>query len=328
MYGREPQLDSLMEHLRLAESDGGRIVFISGEAGIGKTRLTEEMLQRISGTENVAALQGYCYDASPAIPYGPFLDALLQLIRREGAEAVAAAAGSWAGDLQPLLPDLSPYLTEPVAEVDPRIQKRRLFEALFHVLATDPADRPRIIVLEDLQWSDASSRELLPFICQRIDRRPLLLVGTYRSDELHRRHPFTKTVTSLAREGAFHEIRLEPLSRQAVENMLEAIIGQPLPDGFVQAFYTQTGGNPFFVEELLKSIFESGQLEAIIEAANKGRGLELLDIPTTLAASVLMRTDALAEDQQLTVAQGGRHRPPLWLRDAETIDGPGRRTAG
>lgn len=300
MYGREPQLDSLVEHLKQANNEGGRIVFVSGDAGIGKTRLTGEFLRRFSDEEDGHALLGQCYDADPAVPYGPFLDALLQLIEQKGTQAVANAAGPWAVDLQPILPDLAPYIEKSVAEIDPRIQKRRLFEALFRVLAAS-SDQVRVVVLEDLQWSDASTQELLPFIGARIKNRPLLLVGTYRSDELHRRHPFIRTLNSLAREPAFYEIKLDPLSPGDVEHMLEAILDQPLAAGFVESFYAQTGGNPFFVEELLKSVVESGHLQTIIEAANKGRGLGLVDIPTTIVASVLTRTDALAEEEQTTL---------------------------
>lgn len=301
MHGREAQLDALSHHLDEAGSRGGRIVFVSGEAGIGKTRLTGEFLREACSGEEVLSLEGHCYDADPAIPYGPFLDALLQLVRQEGPEAVASVAGSLASDLQPILPELAPYLEEPTAEVDPRVQTRRLFEALLMVLGSGSLAETRVVLLEDLQWSDASTRELLPFIGQRIDGLPFLLLGTYRSDELHRRHPFSKTLTSLAREPNFHEIGLAPLSPDDVAQMLETILERPLPSGFVEAFHAQTSGNPFFIEELLKSILQSGRLEDIIEAANKGHGLDLVDIPTSVAASVLMRTDSLAKDERLVL---------------------------
>lgn len=168
MHGREFQLDSLVQSLDRARTEGGRLVLIGGEAGIGKTRLTAEFLAQIAAADGVLALQGHCQDADPAIPYGPFLDALLQLTQLDDPEAVAAPAGNLAADLQPILLEMAPYLQQQAAEIDPRIQKRRLFEALIQVLSGDVEGRPHAVVLGDLQWADASTRELLPFICGRI----------------------------------------------------------------------------------------------------------------------------------------------------------------
>lgn len=277
-----------------AEKGSGRLVAISGEAGVGKTRLLAEFLERASKGGRVEVLEGHCYDEDPAVPYGPVIEALRGWIRRGGIARIADAAGVWTGDLARLLPELGG--TQPVvAESEAAAQKHRVFEAMYRVLRPGASQAPRLLIVEDLHWSDQTSQELLRSLARAIENDRVLILGTYRSDELHRRHPLTHWLAQLTRERLMSEVALAPLTREEVTRMLDGILGRAAPHGLAATLFDRTGGNPFFVEEILKSLIESGDMKALIQSAPQGRSLDHLHIPLTVRDSVVGRTAGLDE---------------------------------
>src|SRR5262249_35405549 len=161
LIGRQPQLRELDEHLAQARSGAGRLVFLVGDAGIGKTRLLREFAGRIRA-DGITLLEGHCYDEQPAPPYGPFVDALRALVRQHGPDSVAQVAGAWASSLAPLLPELELPPSAPHSTGDPQSDKRQLFEAIARVFRT-VAQHGLVLILEDLHWSDQSSQELVAY---------------------------------------------------------------------------------------------------------------------------------------------------------------------
>jgi len=285
MIGRQAQLRELEEYLEQTRGGAGRLVFLVGDAGVGKTRLLREFAGRVQA-DGVTLLEGHCYDERPAPPYGPFVDVLRAFVRQRGPDSVAQVAGAWASSLAPLLPELELPSSAPHPTGDPQSEKRRLFEAIARVFRAI-AQRGLVLVLEDLHWSDQSSQELLAYLARAVEHDPVLILASYRGDELHRRHPLTHLVAQLTRERRYQEVRLAPLAREDLARMLEATLEQTLPGALVDALYDRTEGNPFFAEEILKALIENAQLEALIEAARHGHHSARLDIPLSLKESIL-----------------------------------------
>jgi predicted ATPase len=151
MIGRHAQLAECEARLRLAREGAGQVVLIAGAAGIGKSRLVREFLARTATPgDGVAILAGHCYAEESPVPYAPLLEALRELVREHGAATVAAAAGTWAGELSRLLPELAGTAPLAAETGDPGTQKRRLFESICAVCRPPGATGVRIVVLEDL----------------------------------------------------------------------------------------------------------------------------------------------------------------------------------
>src|SRR5262249_2737821 len=164
LIGRQAQLRELDEHLDRVRGGAGRLVFLVGDAGVGKTRLLREFAGRVE-TTGVTLLEGHCYDEQPTPPYGLFVDTLQTLVRQRGPDAVAQAVGDWAAYLAPLLPELEPPSSMPHPTGDPQSEKRRLFEAFARIFRAI-APGALALILEDLHWSDQSSQELLAYLAR------------------------------------------------------------------------------------------------------------------------------------------------------------------
>jgi ATP/maltotriose-dependent transcriptional regulator MalT len=289
MIGRRDQLRELESYLQGAHSGAGQVVFLGGEAGVGKTRLIREFAAAARAWGGAAILEGRSYDEDPAMPYGPFVDAIRAAVRESGPEIVAQACDPWTDDLVRLLPELEAVAPATPASDDPQIQKRRLFEAIYSLIRPHDSQTCRVVVLEDFHWSDQTSQELVHYLARTITRDRLLLIISYRTDELHRRHPLTHLIAQLTRDRLYQEIRLAPLTPDELVSMLETTLDRPLPGSFVDMLYDRTGGNPFFAEELLKSLIEHDQLDALIGAAQQGRTIDQLAIPISIRDSILER---------------------------------------
>ena len=145
-------------------------------------------------------------------------------------------------------------------------------------------------MLEDLHWADQTSLELLRYLVRAGQGDSLLVLGTYRTDELHRRHPLTHFLAQLTRERAYQEVRIAPLSGPELAQMLEATLERTVPGPFVAALEERTGGNPFFVEEILRSLLDQARLDAVIQASLRGGATAPLAIPLSLKDSIQSRT--------------------------------------
>jgi DNA-binding NarL/FixJ family response regulator/transcriptional regulator with XRE-family HTH domain len=309
MVGRQAQLKGLEEHLRGVRAGSCRVVLVAGEAGVGKTCLLRAFLERAQDQTGIEVLQGYCYEEQPPAPYGPFLDALRAFVRDRGPGALLAAAGPLGGDLLLLLPELELPATTTVLACDPQGQKQRLFEALYRILRPPATGCCRIVVIEDLHWADQTSQELLRYVARAAEREALLLLGSYRADGLHHRHPLTQLLDQLTRDRVLHEVQIAPLSTEDLAQMLEATLERSLPAPFVAEMADRTGGNPFFVEEVLRALLDRGQLDEAIRAARAGAAGRHPVIPPTVKRSIRSRTadlDPAAGDALRYAAVVGR----------------------
>jgi DNA-binding CsgD family transcriptional regulator len=294
LIGREAEGEALARLLDLTVAGHGQMVFVSGDAGIGKSRLCQALRQR-AVDRGLRVLVGRC-SAQSVLPYGPFMDALrFRLAKGEGQEA-ARVLGPLASRLARLLPELRQDADGSASDPDELAPPpTHPFESIFEALERLAELGPVLLVLEDLQYADSTSRELLHFLAHRIQTLPVMIAGTARSDALHSRHPLRRVVASLGAERLAREIVLAPLTEVGVARMIEAMVGSEPSPSFVDAVSRRSEGNPFFVEELLKGLADRDQLQA-----DPHRDAAEIHLPPTLREMVLARLEPLGE-QALSV---------------------------
>ncbi len=245
--GRETELTVLASAFDDAAAGTPRTVLLGAEAGGGKTRLTGELAARVR--DRALVLAGGCVELSAAgLPYAPFTAALRELVRQRGAAAVTALlGGDGAGDLARLLPEFG----APPAGIDPDTARARLFELLLTLLEHLADRRPLLLVVEDMHWADRSTRDLLSFLAGNLRHAAVLLVVTFRSDELHRTHPLRSLLAELERLDGVTRLELPRLTRRQVAAQLEGILGRPPEPAVASAVYRRAAGIPLFTEALL-----------------------------------------------------------------------------
>ena len=285
LVGREPELATLRRLVQDAVDGRGSLVLLAGEAGVGKSRLAREALSDGSAlVVEAAASEG----GTP--PYGPVVDVLRHGYRRRP-EAVTAL-GAFQPHLATLLPEYGPAV-----ETGDRSTLVEALRAAFVALA---ADGPLAVILDDLHWADAATIELLSALAAAQEGEPLLVVGTYRSDELPRGHPLRRVRTELRRAGRLKEITLEPLDDEATGLLAAAVLGAEPGPRLAAAIRDRSLGVPFFVEELAAALAASGRL---VETT---RGLELpqgsdVPVPELVRDAVLARADGIDSAARATL---------------------------
>ncbi|MFL5891760.1 MAG: AAA family ATPase [Solirubrobacterales bacterium] len=288
---RDDQLASLESALMSAHRGEGGLAVLSGEAGIGKTRLANE-LARLARQLGSAVLWGSCSEAELSLPYLPFVEALGNYLDGQSSSAVGERLGPTRRELSQLFPQLADS-APPAEPGDSEQAKLRLFEAIVCLLAIPADDQGLLLVIEDVHWADESTRELLDHLARRISGLRALVLITYRSDELHRRHPFVPTLQGWRRSGLAEVVELKPLADAGVGEMLQAILGSDRVDPELRELMTErTEGNPFVLEEMLKEATEGG-------AAPRPGGSVAVDratIPETVRDTILLRLARLAPE--------------------------------
>ncbi|WP_406066152.1 AAA family ATPase [Micromonospora sp. NBC_00860] len=249
--GREAELAELRQAAEAAARGTPQALLVRGEAGVGKTRLVDELLRTLDDKRAVVAV-GRCIEVGgDAFPFAPFTAALHVLWQRLPDEVQEASAGQEAL-LAGILPDL-----DAGASVEHRSEDvGRLLELTTRVLERLASSRLVALVIEDLHWADASTRNLLGYLCRSRRTGRLLLIGTYRSDEVHRRHPLRPLLAELDRLRSVRRVELTRFSRVEVTKQLGGLFGA-LPDPVVlNDIFARSDGNAFFVEELARAYVE------------------------------------------------------------------------
>jgi DNA-binding CsgD family transcriptional regulator len=285
MVGRDQELQELATTLAAAADDHGGLLLLAGEAGVGKTSLAEAAIAASgSGVVRGAAVQG-----RPA-PYAPVVRALRDSLRRD--PSALDGAGPLRAQLAVLLPELGPLAQAPDRET--------LAEALRAAFESLARRAPTVVFLDDLQWADAATLELLPLLTPWAEAWPLLLLGAYRSDEIPRGHPLRRMRTELRRAGRLAELAVEPLGEAATGTLAGRVLGAEPGPMLRAALFDRTQGIPFFVEELAAAL---GDGSALVAGA---RGLELepeaqVPIPDTVRDAVRLRREGLSPAAQGTL---------------------------
>jgi len=295
VVGRAAELADLDAALSRAAGGASSLVLVGGDSGVGKSRLVEELIARAAAA-GMRTMTGQCVELSEGeIPFAPVVSALRRLAREMDEDDFAAVLGPARQELTRLFPEL-----ESSSEAAPEvltlgsIGQARLFELLLGVLERLGSESPVLLVIEDLHWADRSTRDLLLFLARSIREERVLIVVTYRSDELHRRHPLRPFLVQIDAAPTVERIQLNPLSREEAAQQLERIIGERPSASTVDAIYERSEGNPFFTEELLAARTEDE---------------ECAGLPETLRDTLLLRVETLspvAQEVLRAVAAAGR----------------------
>ncbi|MGB9376495.1 MAG: AAA family ATPase, partial [Mycobacteriales bacterium] len=243
--GRTAEFDLLTSALSDARSGRPSLVLLGGEAGVGKTRLVDEFTQR-SRAEGVRVLVGGNVElGEEGMPFAPVSAALRGLLRDLTPEQTTALLEPGREDLARLLPELGPVGTRTEAG------RGRLFEVLIGLLERLAQESPLLLIVEDLHWADRSTRELLAYLARSLRDSQILIVVTYRSDEVHRGHPLRAYLAELDRVGTVVRRQLERLTHDEVAAQVADLLGAPPAPWVVQRVYDRSEGNAFFVEEIV-----------------------------------------------------------------------------
>ncbi|MDX8153840.1 AAA family ATPase [Patulibacter brassicae] len=299
VVGRSAELAELRAALLDAAARRPSLAFVAGESGVGKTRLVRELRQLVAATPVAApvpsvapdrpagateeagalVLAGECVQLGDGeLAYAPLVGALRPLLR-DAHPVLETLDPATRRALGRVLPGLDGAGEAPGPDVDDG--QGRLFEALLELLDRLAADRPLLLILEDLHWADRSTRAFLTFLVRSLVQERLLVVGTYRHDELHRRHPMRPLLAELERDARARRIELRPLDREELGELLADLLGTPPDEALLGRLHGRSEGNPLFAEELLA-------------AGPDGRGA----LPSTLRDALMVRTERLPADAQ------------------------------
>jgi DNA-binding CsgD family transcriptional regulator len=251
LVDRQQELSAIEAALARARGGSGELVFVGGEAGIGKSRLIAEIAGRAEG-EAMTVVVGECLPLGDAeLPYAPVAGALRSLLAQLEGSELEAMLGSVREDLTVLLPDLASDHGGVASGPVRKGSQARLFEQLLAVLASAARARPLVLVVEDFQWADRSTCDFFSFFIRAARHEPIALIVTYRSDELRRGHPLRHCMLELERSGRALRVELGPFTRAEVREQVAAILDQAPPAALVDRLFERSEGNPFFTEELL-----------------------------------------------------------------------------
>jgi DNA-binding NarL/FixJ family response regulator len=295
--GRERELRHLQAAFGAAAKGQGALVMLVGEPGIGKTSLCDQLGGFVVASGGTP-LVGHCSrEGSFRLPYEPFVEALGAYIQACDVEAVAAGLGSAVIDLARMLPMLRERLdVTPRATGDAQEDRWRLMHAATDLLRNAAAQRPLLLVLEDLQDADRGTLDLLLYLTRNVHGARLLVLGTYRDVEVDHAHPLSTALIELHKVSNFARIHLRGLSRDDVLRLLAETSHQRVPRSFADLVHRQTDGNPLFVHEVLRYVLAEGLFERRDGALRRlGDDSQAVQIPEGLRDAVGKRLSRLSE---------------------------------
>ena len=279
LIGRERERGLLDNRLDRAAAGEGGLLLLAGEAGVGKTSLAEAAL----GACALLVLRG-AGNEQGRTPYAPVIAALRAYDRI--APGALGESGRLSTHLSVLLPELGPA----PAIVDPLA----LAEALRGAFTGIAGHKPAAVFLDDLQWADDATLELLPSLAASVESRPLLFLALYRRDEVTRTHSLRRMRGELRRGARLDELLLEPLDQAQAAALASRVVGRRLGPRLARSIFERTEGVPFLVEEFAAALSRDGRLEEQGNALELRKG-QAVPLPATVRETVLLRTDRLSQ---------------------------------
>ncbi len=306
--GREAELQRLLEAWRQTILRSGSVLLVGGEAGVGKTRLLHELASRVRRS-GALVLWGHCYTFERALPYQPAVE-ILQAVQPQLALSHLpppwlAAAAHLIPELRQRRPDL-PDLALPRSEQE----QSQLAEGICHCLLGLSYQQPLLILLEDLHWATESTLTWLHVLAHQVRSAPILVVGSYRQEEVRLGHPLRDLIRTLRREGWGAPLMLQPLAGDTVQALVEALSG--LGEAAIEPariLYAESEGNPFFLLELIRHLEETGQLVQQrghwtgpwIETLKAGKR-PALSLPDSIRETIQARLERLSENARVLLS--------------------------
>jgi class 3 adenylate cyclase/tetratricopeptide (TPR) repeat protein len=294
--GRRAELNTILKAWEQARDGRGGAVLVEGEAGVGKTRLVEETLDRMAAEGRIVRTHSYEHlQAFPLAPWVEVLNALLEISRHQSVEKRTSVAGHWlekrVPDLLELAPLLNPLLalsfpmSDVVRSLDGMGRQNRLFYLVQRIVEAEARGKGLVLVFEDLHWTDVTSLDLLRAVADWVQGGRALLIATSRPSEVH-----------LELGAAAHSLRLRELTKAESMRMVLSAPGiERLPPEVADTIYSKTRGNPLFLEEVIHALLAPGVLGAILEASSVdlSRRMAALAIPDRVQGLLMSRIDRL-----------------------------------
>lgn len=292
--GREAALARLERAFARAEAGEGRALFVTGEPGIGKTRLVEELARRVR-PRGARILAGRCFEDDAQRPYGPFAEILDDYVAATEEAQLAADLFPYGAQLAPLSPRLRERLPElpELPRLSGEAERERLFYAFVRLLLSIAGREPVLLFLDDLHWADGATVALLRQIARSVRKDRLLLLGAYRDTELRRDQPLASSLVALAREGDSERVALGGLAQAGVAALLGGLTRGGAGEGLAARLTEVTGGNPFFVREYLLHLAETRRPDHVLDE---------LEIPAGVREIIVRRLARLSDRAARLVA--------------------------
>jgi predicted ATPase/DNA-binding winged helix-turn-helix (wHTH) protein len=292
IIGREKELSFLLEKLDAALQGKGTVVFVTGPAGIGKTRLVRELRDHAarSGFQWFAGK----YEKSGKHAYAVWADMLKGYLQRKDPTSLRTLIGPYAAQLASIFAEALPQVnnTRSLEEKDSESERSSFLEAWAHLFVQISREAPIILFLDDVQW--AGSLDVLHHLARNIGNQPILVAVAYRNDELQMNATLWKTVLDMNRERLFHSLTLEPLQQKEVGQLISHKIDKTIAPHLIDVVFQRTQGNPFFVEEFLR-LLEERRLVVRTEAGVDLRESAFLEMPESVKAVINERVERLGK---------------------------------
>jgi eukaryotic-like serine/threonine-protein kinase len=324
MVGRDAERAELVGRLEDAMAGRGSLTLIGGEPGIGKTRLTEDVLDD-ARRRGCFCLTGHCYEMEGAPPYVPFIEITERTARVVPASALRTVLGDAAPEIAKLMPELRRMFDDipPPIELPAEQQRRFFFNAYRDFVERACRANPLAIVFEDLHWADEPTLQLLMHLLQAVPSLPVLVIGTYRDVELDVTRPFAKVLETMLRQRLASRMTLRRLPSEGVAALLSAMSGRPAPASLARVIYKETEGNPFFVEEVFQHLQEEGRLFDASGAWRQDLRVESLDVPEGVRLVIGRRLERLTEATRRILTTAAVIGRTFSLRLLESLEAAG-----
>ncbi len=299
LVGREREMARLQAHWVAAKAGRGLPVLIRGEAGAGKTRLVEEFSQR-AGWQGGRVLWGRSFEFERILPYQPVAEALHSVAPLLSADELATFPAWVLGEVARLAPEIGELRPDVRAPAAP--DHERLFDGVARFLAELSSHGPILIVLEDLHWATEPTLEMVHHLAQRLAGRPAMLLLTFRPEALAPDHPLSTMARRLDRAGLAEIMPLPPLTRADVAQFVAEMSGRgEEARALAERLYQETEGNPFFLRQVIKALFEAGalRLEGGVWQGDFGQVARAkFPLPATLGEAILARARRVQPETQ------------------------------
>jgi class 3 adenylate cyclase/tetratricopeptide (TPR) repeat protein len=301
--GRESERADLRRYLDAARDGHGSLVMIGGEPGVGKTRITQELVVE-ARQHGFLTLTGHCYEMEGAPPYIPFVEIIESAARIVEPTALLSAMGESAPEVAKLTPELRHKFRDipTPPQLPPDQERRRMFNGVLDFISQASRQQPLLLVIEDLHWTDEPTLLLLQHIVQQLHEMPVLMVGTYRDTELDVARSLASALKELLRQRLAHDLLLKPLPSTEVSAMLQGRSGYEPTARLVAAIYEETEGNPFFVEEIFKHLAEEGKLFDADGQWHSDLRIDELDVPRGVLLVIGHRLERITQECKHTLA--------------------------
>ena len=296
LVGRKKELTKLQRSLEATLEGNGTSFFISGVAGSGKTRLTNEFLN-MARKKGVMILFGWCLSSSN-VPYFPFIEAF-------SSYNSSYRENGYSTELSCSALKMVSYLSEPYGpetvenkHAPPLVWKDKAFLAVVNELLFMSSAKPLLLVLEDMHWADTASLALLHYLSRAVTSERIMILGTFRSEELSGEdgpQPLSRTLHLMGREGLFKEIKLANLDLLSVGKIAESMLGGPVDSALVHSMLTQSQGNPLFVVESIHMLAENG---CLVKEQSTWQVKGKIGIPYKVREVILRRLEALKPEER------------------------------